>query len=310
MNAAVSTFLELVNHILGKHPETATQIEALARQAQGLPKLFVPPGHYFSPIVNTNEIANLYEHLNADAVPGIAVDGPAQLALWNRFLQHLQRISFPDQRTQGHRYFFNNPAYGIGDASIYFAMLLEFKPRNVIEVGSGYSSAFLLDTVEKFLENETKVTFIEPYPDLLYKLISEKDRENITLIETGIQGVDVEIFKKLAPNDFVFIDSTHILKTGSDVHHDLFKVLPALGSGVIIHFHDVFWPFEYPKEWVMDENRSWNELYALRAYLTDNDAYEILFFNDFFAKKFGDVARADHPPFMRNPGGGLWLRKR
>jgi hypothetical protein len=119
----------------------------------------------------------------------------------------------------------------------------------------------------------------------------------------------LELFEQLQPGDFLFIDSTHILRTGSDVCFELFEILPRLASGVIVHFHDVFWPFEYPAEWIVDENRSWNELYALRAFLTDNGKWKILFFNNYFAKLERSLVEKTFPTFLRNPGGALWLQR-
>jgi hypothetical protein len=87
-------------------------------------------------------------------------------------------------------------------------------------------------------------------------------------------------------------------------------VLPRLKSGVYIHFHDVFFPFEYPPEWFFETNRSWNEVYLLRAFLAHNDAFEIMLFNHYLARRFSEVMRKAMPLFMKNPGGALWLRKR
>jgi hypothetical protein len=100
------------------------------------------------------------------------------------------------------------------------------------------------------------------------------------------------------------------VKTGSDVVYELFEILPRLRSGVVVHFHDVFYPFEYPFEWVVVRNYSWNELYALRAFLMGNQDWEIMFFNDYFARIERDRIARDAPEILRNPGGGLWLRRR
>jgi len=107
----------------------------------------------------------------------------------------------------------------------------------------------------------------------------------------------------------LFIDSTHVLKTGSDVCHELFNILPVLKKGVIVHFHDIFWPFEYPDDWILKENRSWNEIYALRAFLMNNSEFEILFFNDFFARNFDDEIKIVRPDMLKNTGGSLYLKK-
>jgi hypothetical protein len=99
------------------------------------------------------------------------------------------------------------------------------------------------------------------------------------------------------------------MKTASDVCYELFDILPHLAEGVLIHFHDMFWPFEYPASWVLDENRSWNELYGLRAFLMYNQEFEIIFFNDYFLRFEHDMIQEAYPTFLKNPGGSLWLRK-
>ena len=94
--------------------------------------------------------------------------------------------------------------------------------------------------------------------------------------------------------------STHIVKTGSDVVYELFEVLPRLRSGVVVHFHDVFYPFEYPREWVLVRNYSWNELYALRAFLMGNHDWEIMFFNDYFVRTERARVERDAPEILMN----------
>ncbi len=125
-----------------------------------------------------------------------------------------------------------------------------------------------------------------------------------------MQAVPLSYFDDLQRNDILFIDSTHVVKTGSDVVFELFEILPRLHSGVVVHFHDVFYPFEYPREWVIDRNYSWNELYALRAFLMGNRDWEILFFNDYMARTERPRLRQQAPEMLANPGGGLWLRRR
>lgn len=275
--------------------------------------LFVPPGHFYSPIVDTEEIKTRYSDDPALIVKGVDINKYAQILLWNKFVDHLKKIPFPTERCKeadGFRYYYQNTAFGAGDASIYFAMLLELEPSKIIEIGSGFSSACALDTNELFLNNKVEFTFIEPYPKLLLSLLKDQDHDHVTIIESCVQDVDLEIFKQLDAGDILFVDSTHIVKTASDVNYEVFEVLPALNSGVIIHIHDMFWPFEYPRQWVFEEKRSWNELYAIRALLMYQNEFEILFFNDYCAKTFDPKEFERYPNFLSNPGGSLWLRKR
>ena len=274
-------------------------------------RLFVPPGHFYSPIVNVEEVRPLLSQTQiSDQLPAISIDKKALLSLWKQLLPHLKDTPFPDNPAAGHRYHFKNTAFSYGDGSILSAMLRHFKPRRLVEIGSGYSSACSIDTIERYLEDKVAVSFVEPYPQLLKDLLGDDALKRVDIHSTGVQSADMKLFTDLEAGDFLFIDSTHVMKTGSDVCHELFSVLPALKPGVFIHFHDIFWPFEYGKNWVLDENRSWNELYGIRAFLMYNSAFEVVFFNDYFAKNCRDIIEADYPTMLKNSGGSIWLRKK
>ena len=119
----------------------------------------------------------------------------------------------------------------------------------------------------------------------------------------------LKIFKSLQAGDILFIDSTHVMKTGSDVCFELFEILPCLAPGVLVHFHDIFWPFEYPRLWAVEENRSWNELYAVRALLSRSNKLRILLFNDYLAQLERAMIETTYPQFLRDTGSALWLQK-
>jgi hypothetical protein len=132
-------------------------------------------------------------------------------------------------------------------------------------------------------------------------------------VETPIQHVDMSVVDRLVANDILFVDSSHVSKAGSDVNHILFELLPRLSPGVLVHFHDVLYPFEYPKEW-FDLGISWNEVYALRAFLQYNCQFSIRFWNDFMMTFHADEIRRLMPLCGQPPafgvGGSLWLQKR
>jgi hypothetical protein len=286
--------------------------EEFRRTTDSNSRLFVPPGHFYSPIVNVAEVRPVFNQKpdTPKQLPAITVDGQAMLALWERLLPHLNDTPFPDEPAPGFRYYFKNTAFAYGDGSILSAMLRLFRPKRLVEVGSGYSSACAMDTIDRFLGGNVAVSFVEPYPELLIKLLGDDAQKRVKIHPVGVQNAELGIFTALEAGDFLFIDSTHVMKTGSDVCHELFSILPALKAGVFVHFHDIFWPFEYRADWVLEENRSWNELYGLRAFLMYNDAFEIVFFNDYFVKQHRDRVMADYPAMMKNSGGSIWLRKK
>ena len=118
------------------------------------------------------------------------------------------------------------------------------------------------------------------------------------MFEAPLQSIPLAVFEGLESGDVLFVDSTHVTKRGSDVNRIFFEILPALPVGVIIHFHDIFYPFEYPDNW-MHEGRGWNEAYLLRAFLEYNDAFEILLWNSM-------LVAMGH---LTGDGGSIWLQK-
>ncbi len=133
---------------------------------------------------------------------------------------------------------------------------------------------------------------------------------NIEVVKSKVQDLQVSFFSKLQRNDILFVDSSHVLKTGSDLHFILFEVLPALNPGTLIHFHDIFFPFEYPKEHVLgDRWFSWNEAYALRAFLSYNSDYEIVVWNSCLEALENEFLLAAFPLYARGGSASIWLRK-
>lgn len=187
-------------------------------------------------------------------------------------------------------------------------MLRHLKPKRLIEIGSGFSSACAVDTIDRFLDGTCDLTFIEPYPERLLGVLGERARTT-RIFNVPVQGVPLEIYGELEAGDVLFIDSSHVLRTGSDVCMELFEILPRLAKGVFVHIHDIIWPFEYPQNWILDQNRSYNEAYAVRAFLTGNPNWKIAFFNDYFAKFEGARIQQSFPQHTGDFGGSIWLER-
>ena len=273
--------------------------------------LFVHSGHYASPIVDPDELreSNFEARRTSDQLMGISIDYDAMERLFSRLISLEPSLPLPESPIPSQRYHLRNTMYGIGDAFILSKMIQYLSPAQIIEVGSGFSSAVTLDTLD-MLGLETHCAFIEPYTTRLESILREEDRGRVNIIRSKVQDVDVTLFEKLRANDLLFLDTTHVSKTGSDVNFEVFDVLPRLASGVIVHFHDIFDKFEYPNNWIYKENRSWNEIYVLRAFLMYNHEFEVIYANDAFTKNRHEVVEKLRPELLRNPGGGLWLRKR
>jgi hypothetical protein len=276
----------------------------------GSEPLFVPPGHFYSPIPSMKDLKlNEIEIFDFPSeVRGVDLNQNGQLARLEEFIELSAQQPFTPEAIPGRRYYLDNINFSYNDAIVLFCMMRHLKPRRIIEVGSGHSSCAMLDVNELFFNDSIEFTFIEPHPELLRSLIKDSDLSQIRLLDQKVQDVDAGIFRELKASDILFIDSSHVSKTGSDLNYLLFKVLPLLNEGVVVHFHDIFYPFEYPKEWAF-QGRAWNEVYLLRAFLQYNDAFEIQFFNSFLNHYYRDRIASASPLWMRGPGGSLWLKK-
>ncbi len=305
VRAAYRALKAVSRRLTGGRPVPVTA----ARQG---PVLAWPPGHFYSPIPSLAEVRRREATLFGPAprtIPGLDLNETGQLKCFAAMAPYYPEQPFAATPQPNLRFHFDNPNFAAGDGIILYCLLRHVRPSRVIEIGSGYSSAALLDVNQRHFDNAIACTFVEPYPELLESLLRPDDRERIRIHPHPLQDVGREVFAPLRAGDVLVVDSTHVLKTGSDVNTILFEILPALASGVYIHFHDVFYPFEYPREWAYQE-RAWNEVYALRAFLQYNDAFEIVYFNHFFALFHAERLRAAMPLCATTPGSGLWLRKR
>src|SRR6266480_6798668 len=178
---------------------------------------YVPPGHFYSPVPAKEDIERALSQRPGDAaILGIELHEAEQLVLLNRLARYYPEVSFPEDKNDQYRYAFNNPSYSWCDAIILYCMVREFRPARIIEVGSGHTSALLLDTNERHFNGEIECTFIEPYPHLLHSLLKPADLPGVKIIERQLQDVDLALFNKLETGDILFIDSSHVAKAGSD----------------------------------------------------------------------------------------------
>lgn len=273
--------------------------------------LFVPPGHYYSPIVNRDELQPrlgvIFDRTRRPA--GIDLREEAQLAWLARLATFLGKLPFTTEAKPDLRYCYDNQFFSFGDGIVLGCTLLAVRPRRIVEVGSGFSSALMLDVVDRTPGLATEFVFIEPHTERLEGLLRPGDSGRVEILRHRVQDVDLAVFERLERDDILFIDSTHVAKTGSDVVHYMNAILPALKRGVLIHIHDIAYPFEYPEPWVLEENRSWNEIYMVYAFLAHNKDYQIEFFNNFMGRVHPSLMANSLPLFMNNPGGSLWLRK-
>lgn len=284
-------------------------------------KLYKEPGHYYSPVCDPSELRKFWrsehrarQYARVDAL----LDYPAMLALWKDEIAP-RALTFPWQQTEGFRYYGENTEFMYFDATILSGMLNWINPKRIIEIGSGYSSAVMFDTIDRRKTARLKsFTTIDIDLERVRRLNPPATAE---MIEMPVQNVPMDLFQKLEAGDVFFIDSSHVLKTGSDVHYEYLHILPELASGVIVHIHDIFYPFEYPRRWLFKGNRSWNEIYLVDMLLTHSDRFEVMFFNDAMLQRQAEAMASPGDMFDRFAGfpepterhsvnGSIWLRRR
>jgi hypothetical protein len=270
-----------------------------------------PAGHYYSPIPDSDEILSYTKSITPPAknLLDVKLNRKSQLGLLEEFYQFYEDLPFPEKQKTDCRYYYDNIWYSYSDAIFLYCFLRQHKPKRIIEIGSGFSSAAILDTVDSMVSYSPEITFIEPYPDRLFSLLRRDDKDRIKIVDKKLQEVSAQIFFKLAPGDLLFIDSSHVVKCGSDLELLLFDILPHLPGGIFIHFHDVFYPFNYPSEW-LKRGIYWNEGYFLRAFLSYNSEWCIYFFNSYAAFAFNDFIAENMPMCLKNSGGSLYIKRR
>ena len=153
--------------------QRCSQLEAL------LSNVGYPPGHFYSPVVDVTDVHSIEAVRNRLHMPvpaAVAIDVPAMTAMMERLAAQHRHFPFPRNHSPEYRFYFDNPFFGCHDASVLFSMLLEFRPRRVVEVGCGHSSCLLLDTSERFFDAALDITLIDPSLDERKSMFGECGR--------------------------------------------------------------------------------------------------------------------------------------
>ena len=272
--------------------------------------IHVEPGHFYSPLLDIESMSddgsNFLRFDGEEYWEHVDLNEGHQREYFKSLAEFFQKTSFPIEPIDSRLYYSNNDYFPLADAYTLSGIIRKEKPSKIIEIGAGFSSAVMLDTIKE-LRLSTKTTFIEPYPQRLNSLLSNH-QEKAEILEAPCQEIPLDVFHQLSENDILFIDSCHVAKIGSDVTHIILRILPILKPGVLIHFHDVVYPLSYPIDWV-NKGIAWNESLFLRAFLLYNNSFQILAFNSFAWKRFPQVFEKSCQDLSQNSGGSLWLRK-
>ena len=277
----------------------------------------VTPVHFYQPIPDTESLPKTLWDRPSE-LPGIDMNDSVQLDLltkhFPRFRSEYERIPIQPTGEKG-SFHLANRLFGGTDALVAYCMVRQFQPQLIIEIGSGLSSVLLAQAAAR--NDGSDLICIEPFPR---EFVRKGFPGLRSLIEKKVQDMDLEFFSQLESSDLLFIDSSHAVKIGGDVNYLFLEVLPRLKPGVIVHVHDIFLPFEYRRDWVMDEFRFWSEQYLLQAFLTFNSEFEVLMANRYLAHRYLDDLKAAFPSLeelqatvpnsVRWGGGSFWMRRK
>ncbi|MFY0626309.1 MAG: class I SAM-dependent methyltransferase [Reichenbachiella sp.] len=222
--------------------------------------------HYYEPFVRLKNESRI-------SIP-IDFNRKEQVDLLASFDFNSELTAIPIEKQHGQSFYYKNETFESGDAEMLYNMVRKFKPKNIVEIGSGYSTLMSLLAIDQNTKEQDSdhclLTCIEPFEN---KWLANLP---IQLIKEKVEDVSMDLFMNLTENDILFIDSSHIIKPEGDVLHEIFQILPTLNKGVIVHIHDIFTPMHYPMEWVNSNFRFWNEQYLLEAFLMNNDQFKIV----------------------------------
>jgi Methyltransferase domain len=268
--------------------------------------------HYYQPLINPKK--HLKKSLRDDrSLPGIDFNVQEQLDILSKFNFNDELLSFPinNESKPGEKsFFYNNGSYGSGDAEYLYNITRHFKPRKIIEIGSGNSTLMVLNALDKNgAEDENyqcEHICVEPYE------MPWLGSKNIKLRRDKVEDIEPAFFEQLNENDILFIDSSHIIRPQGDVIFEYFEILPVLKKGVIIHIHDIFTPKDYLDEWVYKKHLLWNEQYLLEAFLTFNNRFKIIGATNYLSHNHVEAFSARCPVFAKQSGrepGAFWIQK-
>jgi hypothetical protein len=261
----------------------------------------ITPVHFYQPIPDTRELAKAYP--KPSALSGIEWNEDGQRELLRVFDAFAgETATFAQKPSSPESFYLDNGLFVGIDPHIYYSVIRHFKPRKIIEVGAGFSTLVAAQALKA--NGSGQVIAVEPYP----RNFIERGVNGIQHIAQKAEALGAAFFDQLEANDILFIDSSHVVKTSGDVNYLVLDVLPRLKSGVIVHIHDIFLPFDYPEEWTLQNHWFWTEQYLVQAFLIHNARVEILLANNFLAEAYYDDLKRLFPHALKWTGGSLWLR--
>jgi hypothetical protein len=265
--------------------------------------------NYYQPLINPNK-HNLKSLRDDRMIGGLDFNINKQKEIILSFNYVDELLKFPITKSNNNEYYYDNDSFESGDSEYLYNIIRKFKPYKIIEIGSGFSTKMMLNSINKNRDEDSnyncELTCVEPFK---YKQIEGLP---ITLLKERVESLNIKIFKELRDDDILFIDSSHIIRPQGDVLFEIQYILPELNPGVLIHFHDIFTPKDYLDEWVYKEHRLWNEQYLLETFLSCNDRFEIIGSLNYLKHNYWELLSSKCPILSKEKNrepGSFWIRK-
>jgi hypothetical protein len=246
-------------------------------------------------------------------MPGIDFRPKQQVAFLKKLgKQFGNECNWPAKHSNAVNFHTENGSFSFGCAASTHTMIRYFKPRRFIEIGSGNSS-IIIQSALKMNRNQAgeMYSIIDPFPG---EFVRNQHPEHCELIQKPAEDVALDFFTSLKKNDILFIDSSHVVRTGGEVNYLFLEILPRLNAGVIVHIHDIPMPWEYPKVYAMEKRFFWTESYLLQSFLCFNSDYEILLAMRYLMaeekKTFREAFSSYDPSMHLTDSGSFWIRRK
>jgi hypothetical protein len=247
----------------------------LTRKVLRFAGVFPVREHFYEPVTHAQDLRRPLDEERT--IPGLDLNGAEQRALLGelKYAEELRRFPLQkDANAAGPSFFYHNGAFEGADAGMLYSMIRRFRPRRMIEIGSGNSTLIARAAIARNQADDAAYSCrhvcIEPYGKPWLEEIGAE------IVRSRVELCDLALFDQLEDGDILFVDSSHVIRPQGDVLYEVLEVFGRLKAGVLIHVHDMFTPRDYIAEWVLSDQRLWDEQYLIEAFLAYNREFKIV----------------------------------
>jgi hypothetical protein len=278
----------------------------LARRAAERVGLQLVLKTYYSPIPDLSVLPErIWEE--ADPMRGVEIDLDAQIGrLRDGLSGHFAEFGSGNEPNLAYEQL--NASYPLPDARLLYAMVRDLRPASIVELGSGQTSRVIAQACAANAADGVSSRFeaYDPFPTA----VDDSLPGLAALHLTPAQEVPEQSFRALQSGDILFVDTTHTVKIGSDVNRIILRILPLLAPGVVVHFHDICLPYEYPRYLFEQYALYWGEQYLLQAFLSMNPSFEVLYATDALCRDRRNQVEQLGLAGTGESGSSFWIRRR